>query len=407
MRKNALIVVISCFIGLLIVYLLGIFYHFTNLDNKESYYIKDIESLNFHKKYTNKLHHIKGLPGITENENIKPESYLFSEINKFDNKNYRILLQGDSYMEGLTWHKSSYQLAKKFAKKNGVGLINAGIGSYSPSVMSLQLDVLEEDFNIYPNILVTYIDPTDIGDEICRYKNRRIFNKNNELVKIRTPYYSRHTVFDYTKVHHESAILMSRNPDILKAIQLMNFNLKFKIIKRKNIFAEKFSRILKGGWKNRKLPKCHWGDIQRPLIENNSDEIAYFKDRLRDYFDKIIKKPHIKKIFIVTFPHKQNLFPSKNLLGQVIYYKLNVSYLVEKTLNNYNDIEHINFSKKIIGREKYIYDNAYIDFDPHLNEEFHHSLFAKTIINRLEEYLKNHRAVYDITSKPPSTIELE
>ncbi len=95
------------------------------------------------------------------------------------------------------------------------------------------------------------------------------------------------------------------------------------------------------------------------------------------------------------------------MLGQVIYYKLNVSYLVEKTLNNYNDIEHINFSKKIIGREKYIYDNAYIGFDPHLNEEFHHSLFTKTIINRLEEYLKNHWVVYDIISKPPSTIELE
>jgi len=390
MRKEVFSVVITCIIGLLIIYLIGIFYHLINLDNKESYYFKDIESLNFHKKYTNKLHHLKGLPGITEDENIKPESYLFSEINKFDNKNYRILMQGDSYIEGLSWHKSSYQLAKKFAKKNGVGLISAGIASYSPSVMSLQLDVLEEDFNIYPDILVAYIDPTDIGDEICRYKNRRIFNKNNELVKIRTPYYSRHTAFDYTKVHHESAILISKNTDILKAIQLMNFNLKLKILKRKNIFAEKFSRILKGGWKNRKLPKCHWGDIQRPLIENNSDEIAYFKDRLRDYFDKIIKKPHIKKIFIVTFPHKENLFPSKNLEGQIIYYKVNVSYLVEETLNYYNDIEHINISKKIIGREKYIYDNAYIGFDPHLNEEFHHSLFAKTIINRLEEYLKNH-----------------
>ena len=117
MRKDVFAVVITCFIGLLIVYLLGIFYHFINLDNKESYYIKDIESLNFHKKYTNKLHHIKGLPGITENENIKPESYLFSEINKFDNKNYRILIQGDSYMEGFGWYKSSYQLAEKFAKK--------------------------------------------------------------------------------------------------------------------------------------------------------------------------------------------------------------------------------------------------------------------------------------------------
>ena len=387
MRKSILTVIISSFIGLLIVYFFGVLYHYINLDNKEAYYIKDIKSLNFNKKYSKKLHHIKGLPGLKEGGETKPESYLFSEINKFEDKINKILIQGDSYMEGIAWHKSSHNLAKQFSIKNNVGLINAGVASYSPSLMSMQLDVLENDFKFYPNILVAYIDPSDIGDEICRYKNRRIFNENNELAGVSTKYYSRHTVFDYTKVHHESDILISDSSNILKAIKLMNFNLKFKILKRKNIIVEKIERILTGGWKNRKLQKCHWGDIQRPLIENNPEEIKYFKDRLKDYLNKVNLKTHIKKIFVVTFPHRANLFPEKNSVGNIIYYNVNISNLVEKVLNNYDNIEHINFTKEIIGQEEYIYDNAYIEFDPHLNEEFHHGLFTKTIINRLEEFL--------------------
>ena len=81
MRKSILTVIISSFIGLLIVYFFGVLYHYINLDNKEAYYIKDIKSLNFHKKYSKKLHHIKGLPGLKEGGETKPESYLFSEIN--------------------------------------------------------------------------------------------------------------------------------------------------------------------------------------------------------------------------------------------------------------------------------------------------------------------------------------
>ena len=42
--------------------------------------------------------------------------------------------------------------------------------------MKLQFEILKEDFNIHPDIVVAYIDQTDIGDEICRYKNKRYFN---------------------------------------------------------------------------------------------------------------------------------------------------------------------------------------------------------------------------------------
>ena len=45
-----------------------------------------------------------------------------------------------------------------FSEENNVGLINAGVGSYSPSLMNLQIDILEKDFNIYPNIILAYFD---------------------------------------------------------------------------------------------------------------------------------------------------------------------------------------------------------------------------------------------------------
>ena len=59
-----------------------------------------------------------------------------------------------------------------------MGFINAGVTSYSPTLMRLQMDFLEKDFGIKPNIVVAYIDQTDLGDENCRYKDSRIFIKN-------------------------------------------------------------------------------------------------------------------------------------------------------------------------------------------------------------------------------------
>ena len=67
-----------------------------------------------------------------------------------------------------------------FAKKNNLGLINAGVTSFSPSLMQLQYEILEKDFNIKPNIVVAYFDQTDFGDELCRYKDKRTYERKNK-----------------------------------------------------------------------------------------------------------------------------------------------------------------------------------------------------------------------------------
>ena len=39
--------------------------------------------------------------------------------------------------------------------------------------MTSQLNLLRNDFNFNPDFLIAVIDQTDIGDELCRYKNLR------------------------------------------------------------------------------------------------------------------------------------------------------------------------------------------------------------------------------------------
>ena len=235
--------------------------------------------------------------------------------------------------------------------------------------MSLQLDILEKDFSIYPNIVVAYFDQSDMGDEICRYKTKRVFNDNGELTRIREEKYSRN-IFNYTKLHEESRILLSENSNFLKSKQLTDFNINYMVMKQKSKLITKFGGIKKYGWKGRKVEKeCSWSKIEKPLMDNNPEEIIYFKKRIEDYLNKISSKKYIQKIFIVTFPHRANLFPVKNQFNQMIYYKVSVAKIVDDILKNYNNVTHLNFSNEIKGKEKYFYDNAYIDFDPHLKEK--------------------------------------
>ena len=54
--------------------------------------------------------------------------------------------------------------------------INAGISSYSPTLMTIQYKILKNDFKINPDYVVVHIDQTDFGDDVCRYKKNRYYN---------------------------------------------------------------------------------------------------------------------------------------------------------------------------------------------------------------------------------------
>ncbi len=78
-------------------------------------------------------------------------------------------------------------------------MINGGIASFSPTPMKIQLDLLNQDFDLKPDVIISFIDQTDIGDELCRYKSKLKRNNQKKVVSIDREI-NTGAVFDYSKI---------------------------------------------------------------------------------------------------------------------------------------------------------------------------------------------------------------
>tara|TARA_B100000609_G_C16834456_1_gene242384 strand:+ start:57 stop:479 length:423 start_codon:yes stop_codon:yes gene_type:complete len=137
----------------------------------------------------------------------------------------------------------------------------------------------------------------------------------------------------------------------------------------------RIKNIKKFGFKGSETYKCKFEQIQKYLIKINIQEKEYFKKRTEEYLNFLVEKEYLKKIFIVTFPHK-NHFEGN--------YKVNVSNIIDE-LNLSSKIVHINFNT-IIQNNQFQKENIYTPNDPasHLNKEAH-ALYIKKIFEIIEK----------------------
>ena len=394
--RNSYLVILSCLVSIPIIYVILFIHTFFNLHNEFQENFKSLENLNFHEKYSKKVHHIrqeKVLDWLWKKPKV--EDMMFTTINKLEDKELIVLIQGDSFMEQLTnssYYKQdtnvelltngekpkniSVELVQKFKSKKKVGFVSGGTGSYSPSLMNLQLDVLEQDFKILPNIVIAYVDQSDIGDEYCRYKNHR-FYENGVLKSIQPESHLMwRETFNYSEIYEKSKIRLKNNSKILQTFFLTNFNFKYGFVKSSTRLYRKYISTNKAD--KEKLTKCYWGTIEKYLIKHHDTETKYFKDQVKEYLEKMKKKEHIEKIFFVTFPHKKNFNKT---------YKLNVSDVIESVVKDEKIVTHINFSKILLNDNNFNYENIYLNDGIHLNRDNHANLFMKKILDELSKYL--------------------
>ena len=394
--RNSYLVILSCLLSILIIYVILFILTYLNLNNEFKENFKSLENLNFHEKYSKKVHHIRQervLDWLWKEPQV--EDMMFTTINTLEDKELLVLIQGDSFMEQLTnsaYYKSdtnvelianeekpkniSVELVQKFKSKKSVGFVNGGTGSYSPSLMNLQLDVLEQDFEILPNIVIAYVDQSDIGDEYCRYRNHSFF-ENGVLKSIQPESHLMwRETFNYSEIYEKSKISLKNESKILQTFFLANFKFKYGFVKSSTRLYRKYISTNKAD--KEKLTKCYWGAIEKYLIKHHVTETEYFKNRVKDYLEKMKKKEHIEKIFFVTFPHKKNFNKT---------YKLNVSDVIESVVKNEKIVTHINFSEILLNDNNFNYENIYLNDGIHLNRDSHANLFIKKILDELSKYL--------------------
>ena len=381
MIKNRYLIIFSSLTALAIIYIVLFINTFLNLHNEFTYNFKSLENLNFHQKYSKKMHHLREefvLDWLWKKP--KTEDLMFTTINQIKDKEVIVLIQGDSYMEQLTFSPEpknmTVELLQKFENKKKVGFVNGGTGSFSPSLMNVQLNVLEEDFKILPNIVIAYVDQSDIGDENCRYKNSKIYE--NGILKSVQPenFLMWREAFNYSVIYEKSKISLKNKSKILQTFHLTNFKFKYGLIKSSIRFYRKY--ISNNKINKEKLTKCYWNETERYLINPKDSETEYFKNQVRKYIENMKKKEHIEKIFFVTFPHKKNFNKT---------YKLNVSDVIESVVKDEKIITHINFSKILLNDENFNYENIYLEDEIHLNWDNLANLFMQKILDELSKYL--------------------
>ncbi|RPG94556.1 MAG: hypothetical protein CBE13_002345 [Candidatus Pelagibacter sp. TMED253] len=364
--------------GLLIVYFFVFIKTLINIDEELKFAFKSKENYLFHKKYSRQIHHIRdesaldNMIGKTTSKDL-----LFSNI--YNDGKKTILFQGDSWINqiGRVQNKRSFNYLREFGIKKNINIKGAGIASYSPSLMNLQLDLLENDFNIKPTIIVAFINQLDFGDELCRYKNNKIYiNGKFEKIKEESNYEGVGW-YNYTRVYGISEINFKNESNFIKTFNLINFKLDTSI---KRIF-KRIKRIL---LQKKIEKKCYNNQIERYLIKPDEREIKYFESTIIEYLEKIDEKKHVKNIVLVTFPLKKHFISQDN---KKEIFKYNIAQSVNKIILNKRKVIHLDFSDLLLNHPNFDHSNIWAKDEVHLNPNNHSDLFIKNILKEIDSLL--------------------
>ena len=331
----------------------------------------NVELNKIKKKYRDILPYIRD-PNNFKNSNnyiisYDPSHLLYTIVNPYSFNNLEnILIQGDSWAE-IANKKKVYDYVKMESNKKSFGIINAGITSYSPSPMSVQLFILRKDFKVYPTVIIAIIDQTDIADELYRYN---------------TPDWSENKI-NYFDLEHEEPLIRVFSGKSFSIVKIFNIAKIFFVSKKKKFNGDN-SKTLKYFFQRAKIFISGTPTVLFPLVNGVSDnDKKIFTERINNYIDIAFQDKNLKKIIFVTHPHKNHLTKNNKK------YKAEVGQLIKEIIvnSNYKDkINHIDFYRK----DKAVLEQQNInnvfhkdDVYSHLTEEMYLNYYYPYILNNI------------------------
>ena len=361
MKKKFFTIILSIFVIVICYTIIG-FWGLFDIKNYNDFLFSDKKNLDFHKYYSDKMHHLRNVNMWNEKE------YLFSTIYQDNSFEKTMLFQGDSWIEDISKNELAKEFLIKYGKNKKLNIFNAGITSFAPSVIHAQYKVLKNDFLIKPDILIIYIDQTDIGDEFCRYKNNKVYS-NEKFSHVKREKFTRAT-YDYSKSYLYSELSLENN--FKKIIKFPYLKLNYFFNRNVNLIKQ----ISANGLENRNRSKCGFQEIMKELISYNEEAEKVFKKSLIELLDFLSNEIYLEKVILISFPHINHY---KNL------YTVNVSNYIEDTIQkiNHEKIEHLNLNN--LDFSNINIDEIFRINDPgsHLNDKYHLELFIKKIISKI------------------------
>jgi hypothetical protein len=262
------------------------------------------EYYDFYKEESRYVHHLRALDKDRLNSNLyqDPRSLFYSTLGHGKTK---VLIQGDSWAEQFYFTRFSREKLQEFTAVKDTTIYIAGTSSYSPSLMTAQMNRLRRFFDLDGfSHVIAVIDQTDLGDELCRYRVQRQYTENGLIVK---PYLS-----SDSPLETYNTTLFFENLNVIQSDSLNTLKL----------FRLAFNKLSSHLPENRM--KCGWSEIERPLIHGlTSEEVTYMKLIILEYIEEVFKSKSVSTLILVTYPHRQHLtgeykFDIHELLQEVI-----------------------------------------------------------------------------------------
>lgn len=302
------------------------------------------------------MNHLRGIDKKTSTKQYpSPESMVFNLIGS---GNETILLQGDSWVESFNKNKLSLDKLKIFSSSKGVRFINAGTSSYSPSLMTAQLNLLHKDFGLNFTKVIAILNQSDVGDELCRYRKVRFYNNSKVAVR---PYskLDRMEFYNYSYFFDNFNALNSNNLSLVKLTKVLLNEIKTKF--------------------SSKVPRCTLQELIKPLKTGvDKEDLNFLQLIIDDYINEVFLQNRVKHLIIVSVPYRGHLYGD---------YKLEVQDIIQSVIVNSRHKDKITTVR--IGDQNlrnFRLGDPYGDdkLSTHLTDEAHSDLLTKRILSELK-----------------------
>ena len=371
--KNITLLLASVAISLLISNLLASLF-LDQYKTSKSWIMSDVD-IEIYRKYENRLNHLRDFTSwrakASHTYTDDPNNLIF---NQFSNEypQDKVLITGDSWGEKFARDLKSFQTLEQYSRNSNVNITISGTGSYSPTLLGIQGRILNSDFGLTFDKAFIVIDNTDIGNELCYYKDV-IYQDVEGLVNARAfvaedniPVYYLQTMLQ------ASEIINSENLSLVKLFQL-------SLIKINNYIYQ----VGNYGEGNKKLTEfnCDWSQITHFLTDGmEEEELAYFNSTLDYLVEELRSTNQNMTIYLITIPHRGHV------TGE---YVLSTGSVIAEYLNNtvYSNLFQLDLTEEInsLLKADYQLDDIFIagDLASHLTSFAHNELLVPLVLNKI------------------------
>ena len=124
------------------------------------------------------------------------------------------------------------------------------------------------------------------------------------------------------------------------------------------------------------------------MIEPSKNDLDYFKKSLYRFLNYIYEDNQLKKILIVTFPHRNHLQNIVNL-NNTRNYNIDIGDLIKEYSLGKEKMYHLNFSDLIKKNIFKIKEKDFMKNDKHSHLlEKSHLRFTNTILEKIDKIIK-------------------